>query len=391
MSKKKFTLKAWDRYLLISVIVIAFIHVLLGDIDNLTFTFQTFKSDNSDKHSIGIIFPRSYAAAQEASDNCIAAKNLDWNCYIFGYALDTKSNRLLYNYVSAINWLINYFYQPDFLIYLVPELVLQGKQPTRYAILDIMNADILKYREKGAIEDINLMKWMTSYDGFILYGNEDQWFKDLTKLINKKYKINTHYIYDTYPSVYSTAFAETKKKKLVYYGNNWDAKRSSEHYKEIYRLLDKQDYFEVYGDAEVWNFLKNSYHGKLPFNGKEFNNRLEELGIALVLHSNFHLKYGIPSKRIFEASAASNVIISDQHSFVEREFRDCVYYINPEDDPKKVALKIDQIVKKVQSNQELANNKAKCAHDIFVNKFAIENQLLRIGKMHEMIKNAKGP
>ncbi len=99
MVKNKYTFKVWDKYLFISVIVIFTLQFSIIDIDNLSFTFQKFNANNNSdvdlyfqaqsksKYRIGIVHPRSYAASQEAIDNCVGAKNIGWDCYIFGYSL----------------------------------------------------------------------------------------------------------------------------------------------------------------------------------------------------------------------------------------------------------------------------------------------------------------
>lgn len=403
MIKRRFVyrLKAWDKFFLSIIAFLALLHLVVGDIDNLSFVYQSFKPDNqpkiefteinkaTKKYKIGIVFPAGYAGGEEALSNCLAAKNLGWQCYIFGYSLKTEHDAILQYYASIVFKLINYFNQPDFIIYLQPSLMLKGDQSTKYGVMDVTQSDVLKFRESGKVNNPNDLKWMTYYDGYIVYGNITDWFFRLKKEVAKHYKLSDEFISGAYPSVYWTNYQPSKKHKLVYYGNNWDKRRSSNHYKEIFKLLGQRNYFEVYGHPTVWGNFHNSYKGTIPFDNESFIRKLETLGIALVLHSEFHLKYGIPSKRVFEAAAANNVIISDPISFVVKEFGECVYYINPDDAPKQVVEDIDRIVNLVRSDENLANEKAKCAHDVFVKKFAVENQLTRIGQMHEKVHKSK--
>ena len=106
---------------------------------------------------------------------------------------------------------------------------------------------------------------------------------------------------------------------------------------------------------------------------------MQNAGVTLVLQNIKHLKANNPAAlRVFEAASAGNVIISDRMKFYEEEFGDCIFYIDPSEEPQKVVNKIDNIMQWVEKNPELADQKAKCVYDIYIKKYSMETQLLRI-------------
>jgi hypothetical protein len=314
----------------------------------------------------------------ESQYNCLALNNLGNNCYIFNY--NHLNTELYSHYISTVQKLLNYFINPDFILYLYPEMLPQESNHIKYGAFDISHiTQLLKLKNFD-------FTWISYYDGFIVYGDNKEWFNEVMNRLSKpNLKVTKNYLFDYYPSMYATEYKQSNKTKLLYSGSNWDERRGSEHYKEIYKLLDHMDYFEVYGPERSWGFLKNSYQGMII--DPRLIQKMQEAGIAMLFHSDSHLEYGIPSKRIFEAASAGNVIISDKNPFIIREFGDCVYYIDPDQEPQKVADDIDAIVQLVRKNPKLANTKAKCVHDIFMQKFSLEDQWRRVIEMHEKILN----
>lgn len=100
---------------------------------------------------------------------------------------------------------------------------------------------------------------------------------------------------------------------------------------------------------------------------------MNQHGISLVLHNGGHLQNKAPSGRIFEAAAAAAVIISDEHAFVKREFKNSVLYI----DHRKFDLfsQIEKHMQWIKANPEKARAMAEKAHQIFLQKFTLEDQL----------------
>ena len=371
--------------------------------DGLHFSFQSYKSTQgidgqilrnakgvNKKYTILMVYPsNSLSETQQFMYNCIAASNLGWDCHTLGFHEKIINNRFLRHYIGFIQRAINYVINPDFAVYISPHMMpAKLDNIIKFGILDLMQKDIFQYRVNDTLVHESL-DWIQNYDGLIIYGDDKNWYKPFFKELKKYYKI-TDIIQDGfYPSVFETVFKESPKNKLFYCGYNWDKRRGSEHYKEIYKLLDTKDYFEVFGVEQVWNFMTHSYKGLITIAPLEFIETMQEKGITLVLHSNYHLKYGLPSNRIFEAAAANNVVISDLHPFIKREFGDCAYYIDFDSDAKVVAKTIDQIVTLIKSDTKLANQKAQCLHNVFSKKFTLESQLARVAEMYEEILKVK--
>ncbi|MDR0679405.1 MAG: hypothetical protein LBF24_04135, partial [Puniceicoccales bacterium] len=131
-------------------------------------------------------------------------------------------------------------------------------------------------------------------------------------------------------SVSRTKFSENLKRRLFYGGMCHDPRRGK-LYAKLYRLLDGTNYFDVYGPASIWSRrTPMSYRGFVRWDGGALLDVMRSAGISLVLHSDDHLTGATVSPRIFEAAAASNVIISDRHSFVLEHFGDSVLYVDQE-------------------------------------------------------------
>jgi hypothetical protein len=390
---------AWDKGFLIFFLLMT----PLFWMDDFYFSFKAYKvsqgiedqslqyrQDVGKKYTILMVYPsNSLSETQQFMYNCIAARNLGWDCYTLGFNERVLDNKFLGYYISIVQKAINYIINPDFAVYISPHMMPEKLDNIiKFGILDLMQKDIFQYRVNNTLIHESL-DWIQNYDGLIIYGDDKNWYKPFFKELKKYYKV-TDYIQDGfYPSVFETVFKESPKNKLFYCGYNWDKRRGSEHYKEIYKLLDTKDYFEVYGVKQVWNFMINSYKGLITIAPLEFIDTMQEKGITLVLHSNYHLKYGLPSNRIFEAAAANNVVISDMHPFIEREFGDCVYYVDFNADAKVVAGNIDKIVTHIKSDAKLGNQKAKCIHNVFSKKFTLESQLVRVAGMYEEISKVK--
>ena len=310
---------------------------------------------------IAIIVPNFYSAEQQAINFiCKAANNLGIDCSVFSY--DDNSN-FLQEYKAFIslvnpNIVINYGSEISFF-----------KDKHDYFTLGIANID--------RVRNTKNKEWFSFYDKLLISGKDISWFKDIFKNYDK---IDDDKIIEFYnsPPQSSSFFEPRKREKLFYPGSNWDSTRKSDHYKKIFTLLDDKEYLQVYGPADRWNFLKNSYKGA-DYSLDGFLKKMQNAGVTLVLQNIKHLKANNPAAlRVFEAASAGNVIISDRMKFYEEEFGDCIFYIDPSEEPQKVVNKIDNIMQWVEKNPELADQKAKCVYDIYIKKYSMETQLLRI-------------
>ncbi len=125
--------------------------------------------------------------------------------------------------------------------------------------------------------------------------------------------------------------------------------------------------------------------GPIPFDGSSVIDVLQQYGIVLILHSDIHNAEGIPSSRIFEAAAASTVIISDKNPFVEKHFKDSVFYIDTSLSMEEICCQILEHLENIYTNPKKAQMMAKIAHQIFSNNFEMSNQLLALYSLNQKI------
>lgn len=100
---------------------------------------------------------------------------------------------------------------------------------------------------------------------------------------------------------------------------------------------------------------------------------MENYGIALILHSDHHLKNKIPSSRIFEAAATGMVVISDENAFLKQEFGNCVYYLDTNKSSDDIYRQIQGFVEEIKTEVGKASSKASCTYDILKNNYLLEN------------------
>lgn len=226
---------------------------------------------------------------------------------------------------------------------------------------------------------------LLNYDGFLTSLADlsalETFFRDHNKAFWSK---------QSYLSVAKTEFDSRPKEKLCFWGSAlWDSARSSEKYLQLYSLLDQNDHFVLYGPEQTWKPLNlKSYKGFLPIQDDSLIQKIREAGIALLLHSHDHIASGVPTARIFEALAASAIIISDRHPFIEKHFGDSALYLDQTASAEEMYHQITKHLEWIKSNPELATQKARAAHTIFVEQFSLEKEIKEISQFVKQIENS---
>jgi spore maturation protein CgeB len=100
--------------------------------------------------------------------------------------------------------------------------------------------------------------------------------------------------------------------------------------------------------------------------------RLNQYGIGLCVHSKYHVNAGVPSSRIFEIISSGAIAISDMNPFVIDNFGDNVLYFDSSLSAEEIYKQINSHVKWVQNNPVEAAIKAKMAHKILEKNFTTE-------------------
>ncbi|MDR2663951.1 MAG: hypothetical protein LBB14_00260 [Puniceicoccales bacterium] len=169
-----------------------------------------------------------------------------------------------------------------------------------------------------------------------------------------------------------TEFYGGPKERLVYYFPLWGARRK-EYLAPLYEKLDSTGYFEVYGVAPKLKSCRGVV--KDP---NELLRLTKEGGVSLILHGADHLRNGTLSSRIFEAAAASTVVICDRHPFVVKHFGDSVLYIDQNGSPDELFRQIDGHMQWIRSHPREAVELARRSHAIFIEKFPLEREVEKI-------------
>jgi hypothetical protein len=179
-------------------------------------------------------------------------------------------------------------------------------------------------------------------------------------------------------------FCDGPKERLFSGGVNWDFRRRF-YYSKLYELLDRAGYCDFYGPAADWEWRDLSHYRGLLTSRKDVLETMERAGIMLLLHSEEHLRDGTASRRIFEAAAASNVIISDRNPFIVENFGDCVLYVDVFQPVEEIFRQIDDHMRWIRENPEAAMDLARRAHAIFMEKFTMEMEVEKLFEFYEAI------
>lgn len=198
-----------------------------------------------------------------------------------------------------------------------------------------------------------------------------------------KYGFYREPFYFTHPA---TSFQEYEilEPELSFFGGIWDGR-----YKTLLDLLDRNsDFFKWYGPKSLEG--KKSYQGFAD----SVVDAIQKHKICLLLHSPWHLENHEPSGRVFEAVAAGAVVITDKHPFIERYFGDSVFYLDQNTlSEENMYLKLLEYIAWIKDNSQLAVEKAKRAHSIFIQNFTLENEIHKLVQVHQnaLILNGQQP
>ena len=305
----------------------------------------------------------AFGEAQAVENIALAATHIGWDCRVMLQS-DFCSEK-----INSVD--------PDFIISLREDIApLDG-----YINFLYLHVPMFMYLNKDGTLCTKAYPNILKYQGFLSVVPDASAVKMAYEaLYNKPF-----YSVQTVFSVSKREFNDSPKLRLCYSGGAlWDKNRAGQQYQKFYQLLDQTDYFDLFGLPKAWEKMNlKSYRGFLPVDDHTVVDTIANCGIALVLHSHEHIKGGVPTSRIFEAAAASAVIICDHHPFVEKEFGDSVLYIDPNQAPEKVFAQIDAHVKWVHDNPDKAIELARRSHAIFMERFTLENELLKIAALYE--------
>lgn len=214
----------------------------------------------------------------------------------------------------------------------------------------------------------------SSYDGYLL---------TYTPEVDSK----TYPYMPWFPTVQRREYQRLDPQYLFHIYCTWGNRFEDDKFRHLFSLLDKEPYARFYGNSLCELICPQSYQGGIPFDGESLCATASQAGVSLILHSSEHNKYGLPSGRIFEAIAASTVIICDQNRFVHHHFGDSILYINTDKDAESIFKQIQSYMAWIKNNPDAALEKAKKAHEIYKKQFLLEDQLLKLEEFHHRLSH----
>jgi phosphoglycerol transferase len=204
-------------------------------------------------------------------------------------------------------------------------------------------------------------KSILSYDGWLCGSGEiAEWLQDFLVSKGRQPLIHSHLFLPSAPDC-GPAGNLPSELTLMYVGRHWDGTRHG----AIFRSLGERVQMNIYGSAESWPHVGDSYRGMLPCDGRSLIEAIRSSGIALCLHKVAHRKYNCPSMRLFEAAAAGALIISDDFAFPRQWFRDSVLYVDPQLPASLVTEQVVAHVEWARANQEAATRLARRSNELF--------------------------
>lgn len=298
---------------------------------------------------IGVIYHDYWYGEQEFAHRLkIAASRLNWDVTLLN---------------TCETW-EDHFDQYDFLITMVPRVDIHGGCPNYLCLFDPIY-HYFKHQGK-------LHKRYQQFDAY-LHAYQD------TRGLNPNSKKLLWY-----PTAQDFPYKVVEPNHLFFFLSLWGDRTNNHQYHLLYSLLDEQEYTRSHGNQHVAHLCPQHYRGFLPSDGHAVIEEIQEAGVTLLLHSKIHLQHGVPSGRIFEAAAASAVIISDSHPFVMEHFGDAVLYFDHTASGEVMFEQIDHHMQWIKEHPDEALEKARRAHSIFQEHFLLEDQLLRLEQLYTL-------
>ncbi len=344
------------------------------------FYAKPYKQVDHAKFKILAIWRRGPGEQEWAARAKIAAERLG---YEFRYATEYHDGSFIGKYTTdPVNIAIKAM-RPDVILSLqITSKVYRGAQ--NYRVLD---ADYRNFFDTNIDGTINLQDYLLKYDGYLVS------FPEMSLLQQKLAEKNAKYHGMVwYPTVYKTDYQPAIPQRLFYAGG-FDNYRTSTKYMRLFAMLDAHGYIDMprkrTGALNSYTKGLRNVRKMIPFDGVTYLVEVRKNGIELVLHSQRHLFSGVPTGRIFEAAAANVVIISDTNDFVKRNFGANVLYIDMTREADEIFTQIEQYMQWIKANPAKAQAMADKCHQIFLQKFVLEDQLVRLKQLCESKKIAR--
>lgn len=334
---------------------------------------------NNDKPCVAIYSTHNRIGERLLQERAvIAAKNLGWNV-IDGIFEESTSNYIVTShfYYSALT-LLNLIYKPKFVLAVTHYVFVVPYGSYNIVYLNVPNH--MLFKGDGFLHKY---KHLEKFDGYIdLYsvanGSNPKLAKTLKKLGKEDAMVIPLYLSQNYHP-----YSPAKRDEMLVVGTLWGCNRSSMRIADSLYELAKEGNIVAYG-LEDLEFLGDAYKGMVEDydkSKKSVDNLLalqKKYGIALAVHNLEHMIENMPTSRVAESIAAGSIVVSDQNGFVKQFFGDNILYFDALVTEDKIYSQLTNHIKWIRENPEEVEKKAKAAHEIFMNEFALEKQLQKL-------------
>lgn len=231
----------------------------------------------------------------------------------------------------------------------------------------------------------NLMQNILSNDDFLIY--DDGGMKNFIKSMLGNNILELDQASSLTPSFPASAIKKPIPLKipiLFYCGINWEKElKITSRHEAFFNMLDVMDNVRFFGPEINWKDYKN-YCGQIPFDGFSILEEIRKCGVVLALSSKWHYRAGSVTNRIYEACAAGAVIITDDNTFVKKNFGDTVLYIDFDSNrPNLMVKQVKSHLEWIRKNPKEAMELASRSQAIFLKKFTLEKQIKTIINNHD--------
>jgi hypothetical protein len=320
-----------------------------------------------------IVPPAKYIADLEASNRIkLAAENLGWQVFCFESIKDNAEEirKINPDFIFTSKWDLKLDLDADYHDFKIYALLAQPTEIYFGGFLEL----IPKFNEKRFPQ----LKYL---DGFIISAQVMGLFRNYIEKNGKKF-----YAIKGFSSVPFQQYKIVEPNSLIYMGMNWDNNRNSNKYSKLFKILASKEKVYFYGSKEKLQPIVDDAFREFKAKSKyPVTEMLQSHGINLLLHNKSNLTSGVPSGRAFETAAASVIGITDRHPFIIENFSDSFLYVDVDASAERIAAQIHKHLLWIKENPDKAKAKAKKAHEIFAEKFTMENMMIKLARMHEKI------
>ncbi len=353
--------------ILISIYLIFSGYCVYSSVSNGLFISPSLKEKYKNKqlkdpnqYVIGIISPARKGEMQQALMLQKSAEKIGQLSYVFA-ANDLDMDAFLpAKYTNEIIIkVLDYLFKTDFHLVMSFHVNLSLLEP------NIMYISVPKnYLLDGRLKKYSTIK---NYSNFIdinlINTNEEMMGELLGKKVNSGYGI---------VGIPANEYKTSDRQNLIFFGSLWGRKTDGLY--EAIKELAKKDYMYfirhplvILAPNNPQKFTKESAQGLT-----NLQQALNKYGMAICVHSHYHVEAGIPSSRIFEIISSGAIAISDKNPFVIKYFGDNVLYFDPNLSAQEIFKQIDDHVAWVKSHPKEAEEMARKAHQIIQEKFTTE-------------------